>query len=185
MKRHIKLVHEEKKPPGYSCSICAARFMTKQGMKKHILSIHEGVKPFECDVCHSKFSQGHGLKKHKARFHDPSTTDIKENNIDLDGAPILQEYDIIASATTDIKENNIDLDSAPILEEHVIITPSDKSEAKPIQDSTSVDVKFEKFDFADSPYELENANINHEIKEEIFNESEATTIPTTASFLSY
>ena len=69
MKRHIKLVHEEKKPPAYSCSFCAARFMTKQGMKKHILSTHEGVKPFECDVCHSKFSQGHGLKKHKASFH--------------------------------------------------------------------------------------------------------------------
>ena len=86
MRRHIELIHEEKKPPAYCCPICAAKFMNKQGMKKHILSTHEGVKPFECDICHSKFSQGHGLKKHKARFHDPSTNNIKENNLDLDVA---------------------------------------------------------------------------------------------------
>ena len=156
MRRHIELIHEEKKPPAYCCPICAAKFMNKQGMKKHILSTHEGVKPFECDVCHSRFSQGHGLKKHKARFHDPSTANIKENNIDLDGAPIIQEHDI----NPEIKQESFD-----------------KSEATPIQNSTSVDIKCEKFDFADSPYELENENITCEIKEEIFDESEAT--PTT------
>ena len=57
MKRHIKLVHEEKKPPVYSCSICAARFMNKQGMKKHILSTHEGVKPFECTLAIQNFQR--------------------------------------------------------------------------------------------------------------------------------
>ena len=42
MTKHVILVCEGKKP--LKCDICDAKFVHKQGMEKHIATIHEGKK---------------------------------------------------------------------------------------------------------------------------------------------
>ena len=60
------------------CSLCGKKYAQNWKLKRHIATVHEGVKPFECDICHTKFALKEGLKQHNARFHDPSGIQIKE-----------------------------------------------------------------------------------------------------------
>ena len=53
MNRHIKSVHEGKKP--FKGNICDAGFARRIDMKKHIESVHEGKKPFKCKECEAAF----------------------------------------------------------------------------------------------------------------------------------
>ena len=38
-------------------------------LKKHIRSVHEGLKPFKCDICISLFASKAKLKSHVASVH--------------------------------------------------------------------------------------------------------------------
>ena len=53
LRRHIQLVHEEKKP--FKCHICQNTFTSSQSLKGHISSIHEGIKRktklYPCTIC--------------------------------------------------------------------------------------------------------------------------------------
>ena len=51
------------------CHLCDKTFTRRSDLKRHILNIHEGIKPFRCDLCQTTFSQitnlrGHYLKQH-------------------------------------------------------------------------------------------------------------------------
>ena len=39
-------------------------------MKKHVVSVHEGNKPFKCDVCEYTSPQTVDFKKHVASVHE-------------------------------------------------------------------------------------------------------------------
>ena len=39
-------------------------------IKRHIISVHEGNKPFRCSICGYKFSQKWVLKKHMVSVHE-------------------------------------------------------------------------------------------------------------------
>ena len=41
----------------FQCEICQASFKYKQGLKRHKLSVHDGMKPFKCDICDATFTQ--------------------------------------------------------------------------------------------------------------------------------
>ena len=43
MNGHIASVHEGKKP--YMCKICDTKFAAKQGLQKHISTVHAGILP--------------------------------------------------------------------------------------------------------------------------------------------
>ena len=49
MVRHIKQVHEGRKP--HQCTICEASFHQKSGLLQHISGVHEKAKPFPCLQC--------------------------------------------------------------------------------------------------------------------------------------
>ena len=49
-----------------TCEICDATFTKGYNLKKHIESIHEGIKPFECSTCYKTFSHKYNLKSHIA-----------------------------------------------------------------------------------------------------------------------
>ena len=46
--RHIRTVHENKKP--FQCSIRQKAFATKHNLKNHIITVHEKDKPFHCEL---------------------------------------------------------------------------------------------------------------------------------------
>lgn len=54
----------------YTCEICNSEFKDRSNLKKHILVVHEGIKPFECSLCGSCFSQKSKMKKHIAAVHE-------------------------------------------------------------------------------------------------------------------
>ena len=33
-------------------------------MRKHIVAVHEGKKPYQCDICDATFTTQSGIKKH-------------------------------------------------------------------------------------------------------------------------
>ena len=41
-----------------------------EGMKKHIASVHEGLRPFKCSKCDSCFKDGSNLKRHFMSAHE-------------------------------------------------------------------------------------------------------------------
>lgn len=38
-------------------------------LRKHIRTVHEGLRPFVCDVCHKRFGEKGNLSKHKKSVH--------------------------------------------------------------------------------------------------------------------
>ena len=41
------------------------KFTNKQNLKKHVESVHEGIKPFKCSICDVEFANKQNLKKHR------------------------------------------------------------------------------------------------------------------------
>ena len=54
----------------HKCDICDYFFITKQSLKGHIESVHEGKKPFNCKICDKDFTQKGALNIHVARIHE-------------------------------------------------------------------------------------------------------------------
>ena len=52
----------------------------KQGLQRHIATIHEKRKDFECDLCEKAFGRKDVLKAHKDLNHKPSKTEINTEN---------------------------------------------------------------------------------------------------------
>ena len=47
---NIESVHEKQK--SLSCPNCNSTFTTNSKLKRHIMTVHEGIKPFKCEFCH-------------------------------------------------------------------------------------------------------------------------------------
>ena len=54
----------------YKCSICNYSFSQKGDMKKHVETVHEGKKPHKCSFCDYSCSQKGNLKKHVESVHE-------------------------------------------------------------------------------------------------------------------
>ena len=63
---HVKRAHEEKK---IECVICGA-MISKNYIKEHMYSVHEGKKPFKCHVCESSFAESTKLRIHIKTRHE-------------------------------------------------------------------------------------------------------------------
>ena len=59
-------VHEKS---GFKCETCGKIFTLLGNLKKHVLSIHAGVK-HKCDYCGKSFTQAVNLKSHVAASHE-------------------------------------------------------------------------------------------------------------------
>ena len=60
----------EKKKDSNKCKICHKSFTRGKSLKRHITSIHEGIKPFKCDTCEVSFGQKSNLDRHIAFAHE-------------------------------------------------------------------------------------------------------------------
>ena len=54
----------------YKCSICDYSCSQKGHMKEHVESVHEGKKPHKCSICDYSCSQKGVMKKHVVSVHE-------------------------------------------------------------------------------------------------------------------
>ena len=54
----------------FMCNICGYKSALKSGLKRHITSVHEGKKQFHCTFCNIELSSKHKLKHHNLKFHE-------------------------------------------------------------------------------------------------------------------
>ena len=63
---HVEGVHEGVK---YKCQQCDKGFSHPRNLKRHIETIHDGVKKYKCDFCGKDFNQSAHLKGHIINAH--------------------------------------------------------------------------------------------------------------------
>ena len=54
----------------FPCTKCTSSFLEKSQLKIHILSVHEGIKPHKCNVCNERFGTSVQLNNHFKRVHE-------------------------------------------------------------------------------------------------------------------
>ena len=63
---------DEPKKSGYMCDQCGKEFTRSHDLKRHVQSLHSGVKEFTCDKCGKSFATRDTLRHHK-RIHEDKT----------------------------------------------------------------------------------------------------------------
>jgi KRAB domain-containing zinc finger protein len=54
----------------FKCNICDATFAKNSNMKNHFSAVHEGKKPFKCIICDATFSENRNMKNHFSEVHE-------------------------------------------------------------------------------------------------------------------
>ena len=65
-----KSISEDDNGNKFDCPFCKTIYSTKKSLKRHILAVHEGVKPYECTKCKAKFDSPCYLKAHITSAHE-------------------------------------------------------------------------------------------------------------------
>ena len=76
MTKHINLLHEKKE--NAKCPICEM-FVRVRTLKKHMVSVHEGLKPFQCSICDYNYSRKDHLESHIIAVHEELKPSVKTN----------------------------------------------------------------------------------------------------------
>lgn len=69
-KSELPVINKDKK---HQCSNCEAGFTRKNSLKRHMLFVHEGIKPlkqFKCSECDSSFERKSDMKRHIDSNHN-------------------------------------------------------------------------------------------------------------------
>ena len=51
----MAFVHERDKQKLHTCEVCNRDYLSKKDLSRHILRVHEKIKPFGCDLCEKTF----------------------------------------------------------------------------------------------------------------------------------
>ena len=64
--RHLRNCEENE----FYCRICEIKFSQHQNLKRHMKSIHQGIRNHKCNKCEKSFFQSSSLKAHYMQKHD-------------------------------------------------------------------------------------------------------------------
>ena len=53
----------------YTCMECGRRFTQKGNLKRHVMSVHKGDRPFACNQCDATFGTKRNLSRHISAVH--------------------------------------------------------------------------------------------------------------------
>ena len=54
----------------HKCSVCSTKFQTSAHLKRHVETVHEGLRPHKCTTCNKGFAELCNLKTHVATVHE-------------------------------------------------------------------------------------------------------------------
>ncbi|KAE8333605.1 hypothetical protein BDV39DRAFT_64 [Aspergillus sergii] len=76
-REHIKR-HDPSLRKSYHCEFCDRPFGRKADLRRHVISIHHGIRKFGCEECGQRFSRQDTLSRHKSDgcHRRPRNTDI-------------------------------------------------------------------------------------------------------------
>lgn len=52
-----------------TCEQCGHCFAQSADLRKHLRTVHEGLRPFQCDLCEKSFGEKGNLRKHRRSVH--------------------------------------------------------------------------------------------------------------------
>ena len=70
LKRHTTISHRDDNSKLYPCNICHQELTEKSKLKRHINTIHLGLKTFRCEICGMSFGHSFNLKSHVKIVHE-------------------------------------------------------------------------------------------------------------------
>merc|ERR1712051_975774 len=129
-------------------------------MGKHIDSVHEGIKPFKCNICDYKTAEQSKLKTHITAVHENNKSKNKNSFMTY-------EVNRIANMSKSAKE----IYEASLGISNAIVHEKKKSE----NENKDQDVSFQSIKVEQISVDVDPLLV-HEIKEETFEENEATPI---------
>lgn len=62
---HVKIAHIKH----FACGKCPSSFSRKFDLEKHVLTVHDGSRPWACTLCENAFGQKHHLSRHIGAVH--------------------------------------------------------------------------------------------------------------------
>ena len=62
----------------HKCNFCLKTFLNLGTFNRHVLIVHENLKPYKCDTCDKKFGLEHNLKSHISKAHEKKQ--VEPNN---------------------------------------------------------------------------------------------------------
>jgi uncharacterized Zn-finger protein len=66
LKCHMR-THDPKRSRPFACSSCDRSYLRSIDLKRHIETLHEGIRDFQCDLCKKGFTRKEGLMAHLNR----------------------------------------------------------------------------------------------------------------------
>ena len=72
--RKRKIINEEKEEDTVTCPKCDKSFSRKYELNRHMLSIHERIRPFQCDLCPTNYMSITNLRYHYEGKHNQKLT---------------------------------------------------------------------------------------------------------------
>ena len=124
LKSHNSAVHLKLRPFKCEENDCTETFSFKNVLKKHIKSVHKGIKDHHCSVCQDSFGEKQTLERHMKRFHLENTENAKELQ---SGHAVLEEID---ESISNKEPENEPLDKKPKVENKEELNSSENDVTK-------------------------------------------------------
>ena len=198
LKKHIESVHEGIKP--FKCNMCQYETAHKPHLKIHIESLHEGIKGFKCTNCKYETATKSSLIKHMTVIHEKkkNQNNTSKNSKEICEASIVTSNIVVANKEEDtrvksktsiqpfcqncnqtfVNEDPHNVHSCLVIKQEAqeimeyVIEDSQNDQILSVQS-----IKVEPYTLKQSQM-LDTADplLIHEIKNEVFEENEATPI---------
>mmetsp|Transcript_18193 Transcript_18193/g.18245 ORF Transcript_18193/g.18245 Transcript_18193/m.18245 type:complete len:187 (+) Transcript_18193:26-586(+) len=61
----------------YSCNRCSSSFRRKPDLKRHVNSVHKGLRPYICKTCSKTFTTSGNMRKHTRKLHYNEPVEVR------------------------------------------------------------------------------------------------------------